>query len=237
MFKLERVTGPECPDCGCQDSEVVQQGDMFGAAFERRRCSHCGRVFSGPLGAVSDRGDGRPARPRKGGRWQAPGGFLPPVSPRSLVHPAIRQLPRPWAGHTLKAHEPNAKSSPESVEVRRHPAGPPGARSRAVAGPGHIPADALPGVRLARCSRDQYPPAGPAPPLPGLWRAVQELRGISGSGLGGSGAMRSAARVADTIARTSNNPAARATMRPPSNRWFRGRDGKTATAGRRKGFR
>lgn len=39
---LERCTGPECPRCGCQDSEIVRGGGRWRAPeIERRHCKHC----------------------------------------------------------------------------------------------------------------------------------------------------------------------------------------------------
>jgi hypothetical protein len=55
MFRLEKVEGPECPDCGCLDNEVLQEQVRTGveidpvaktqrkmiAKSEYRLCLHC----------------------------------------------------------------------------------------------------------------------------------------------------------------------------------------------------
>jgi transcriptional regulator NrdR family protein len=38
---LSRITGPSCPDCGCESSEV-EQSKLWGMSQERRRCNNCG---------------------------------------------------------------------------------------------------------------------------------------------------------------------------------------------------
>jgi transcriptional regulator NrdR family protein len=39
---LERATGPECPRCGCQDTETVRGRSRWGGPnLERLRCKHC----------------------------------------------------------------------------------------------------------------------------------------------------------------------------------------------------
>lgn len=54
---LERVTGPECPTCGCSDSELLTKASWWGQPSERRRCAHCGKVFTAT--AAGDAEDGR----------------------------------------------------------------------------------------------------------------------------------------------------------------------------------
>jgi hypothetical protein len=58
--ELERVSGPECPACGCEDSEILDHQELTarrrppgGLQLEevkcsrtRRQCNHCGRLFS-----------------------------------------------------------------------------------------------------------------------------------------------------------------------------------------------
>jgi len=41
---LTRVTGPECPECGCEASEVIQD-KVWGQEIELRRCNDCGTQF------------------------------------------------------------------------------------------------------------------------------------------------------------------------------------------------
>ena len=46
---LHRMTGPECPKCGCRAGRMVKQYKWFGdAPHERRQCDHCGHVFATP---------------------------------------------------------------------------------------------------------------------------------------------------------------------------------------------
>jgi len=47
---MERIRGPACPDCGCEDSEPIP-GGIFGPQYRRRRCRHCGQKFSAPAEA------------------------------------------------------------------------------------------------------------------------------------------------------------------------------------------
>lgn len=61
---LTRVDGPECPRCGCTDSEIVRwQRGWSGRRQARRRCRHCGAVFSGESEQDDDEEDavGEPA--------------------------------------------------------------------------------------------------------------------------------------------------------------------------------
>jgi len=53
---LQRVQGPDCPECGCQDAEVVDRGTRWGQPHERRQCNHCGRTWYAAVeqSAVSD---------------------------------------------------------------------------------------------------------------------------------------------------------------------------------------
>lgn len=51
--RLNLVTGPECPECGCADSEVLssrpavsgREEEMQLWTIERRQCRHCGCQF------------------------------------------------------------------------------------------------------------------------------------------------------------------------------------------------
>jgi uncharacterized Zn finger protein len=42
---LDKMAGPECPACGCPDSEVLIVTERTRSTVERRICMHCGRVF------------------------------------------------------------------------------------------------------------------------------------------------------------------------------------------------
>ncbi|MFH1268668.1 MAG: hypothetical protein ABIK89_23325 [Planctomycetota bacterium] len=44
-MRLDKVNGPECPACGCEDGEVLELSTWFGQPRERRRCNHCGRIW------------------------------------------------------------------------------------------------------------------------------------------------------------------------------------------------
>lgn len=46
-MNLDHCGGPECPRCGCRDTEVLQapRPDAWFARAGRARCRHCGRSF------------------------------------------------------------------------------------------------------------------------------------------------------------------------------------------------
>lgn len=66
MFLVERITGPECPKCGCQASEVIAVSRNWNVSHERRRCDHCAAIFSVP--ADPDAADESPKHKRRHGR-------------------------------------------------------------------------------------------------------------------------------------------------------------------------
>jgi uncharacterized Zn finger protein len=43
---LPKITGPECPICGCEDSEVVKTTVRWGQPTTRRACANCGQVWT-----------------------------------------------------------------------------------------------------------------------------------------------------------------------------------------------
>lgn len=43
---LEKVTGAECPRCGCEDSRVIRTRNGWGGSFESRSCNACGKLFT-----------------------------------------------------------------------------------------------------------------------------------------------------------------------------------------------
>lgn len=45
MMAERRMTGPECPGCGCADAARVRT-ERFGRDVERCRCRHCGRQWT-----------------------------------------------------------------------------------------------------------------------------------------------------------------------------------------------
>jgi transposase-like protein len=49
MRSLQRITGPECPRCGCADSQRIQAFERWGRAHERRRCEHCHHIFNAAI--------------------------------------------------------------------------------------------------------------------------------------------------------------------------------------------
>jgi len=72
---LEKVSGPECPDCGCQASRVfaarlsrsgsVERGTVSWWRVERRECDHCGAEFT--VRIETARPAGEPDRSGNGG--------------------------------------------------------------------------------------------------------------------------------------------------------------------------
>jgi len=46
---FQRVTGPECPVCACEDSEYLGRKKRLAGEADRRRCNHCGRVWYLPV--------------------------------------------------------------------------------------------------------------------------------------------------------------------------------------------
>ena len=47
-MNLERTEGPECPKCGCCESEVVGRRENWGKEWRRLQCQHCGKTWSAP---------------------------------------------------------------------------------------------------------------------------------------------------------------------------------------------
>ena len=45
MLQFDRVEGPACPSCGCEDSVEVGQFVRWGKPATRRRCGHCRETF------------------------------------------------------------------------------------------------------------------------------------------------------------------------------------------------
>ena len=43
---MERVTGPECPQCGCEQAEAVSSGTWWGQPVDKLLCDNCGTTFS-----------------------------------------------------------------------------------------------------------------------------------------------------------------------------------------------
>ena len=43
---LDKVDGPDCPGCGCRDTQLLQKVTDWGDPAERRRCNHCGKKFT-----------------------------------------------------------------------------------------------------------------------------------------------------------------------------------------------
>ena len=39
---LQRCNGPECPECGCTDSQIVETKLRFWSVCQTRVCGHCG---------------------------------------------------------------------------------------------------------------------------------------------------------------------------------------------------
>ena len=49
MMILERVTGPECPQCGCQDCKKAGKIPHWRQKWQRWQCYNCGKKFSRPI--------------------------------------------------------------------------------------------------------------------------------------------------------------------------------------------
>lgn len=49
MIDVQKCDGPECPDCGCQDTETTTPRKAGSAGWfaesARQRCNHCGRQW------------------------------------------------------------------------------------------------------------------------------------------------------------------------------------------------
>jgi hypothetical protein len=50
-MRLEKITGPECKQCGCTDSEIVSSSKRWGQAIQKLRCNNCGAVWTVIVGA------------------------------------------------------------------------------------------------------------------------------------------------------------------------------------------
>jgi len=46
MFRLQKCSGPECPDCGCRDTQLAAAGTRWGRPWARFLCGRCEREFS-----------------------------------------------------------------------------------------------------------------------------------------------------------------------------------------------
>lgn len=44
-MKMHRLNAPECPLCGCEDTELVEAGGQRNRSWARFQCNHCGREF------------------------------------------------------------------------------------------------------------------------------------------------------------------------------------------------
>jgi hypothetical protein len=64
---MDHLDGPECPDCGCQDSRVTARYERMRCKAIVYECKHCGRSFQ-----VIDRNGDKEA---SGGRLAAGGEY------------------------------------------------------------------------------------------------------------------------------------------------------------------
>jgi Zn ribbon nucleic-acid-binding protein len=46
MTVMRIIEGPECPGCGCRDSQILKMTIWFNKKREHRECEHCGRRFT-----------------------------------------------------------------------------------------------------------------------------------------------------------------------------------------------
>ncbi len=45
-MQLKKITGPECPRCGCQDGSDIGRVVRCGQPSQRRRCRHCAHTWT-----------------------------------------------------------------------------------------------------------------------------------------------------------------------------------------------
>lgn len=43
---MRLASGPECPECGCQDGVALRDSDRWGRPAQKRRCGFCGHVWT-----------------------------------------------------------------------------------------------------------------------------------------------------------------------------------------------
>ena len=55
MLRMKRIEGPACPECGCEDSQVIARGSRWGKPTERRLCNNCGRTFTADVKANGEK--------------------------------------------------------------------------------------------------------------------------------------------------------------------------------------
>lgn len=53
---MSRVTGVECPDCGCPQAELQWTGTSWGKPVKRLRCTACGTAWTWPAEPEEARG-------------------------------------------------------------------------------------------------------------------------------------------------------------------------------------
>ncbi|UCG33288.1 MAG: hypothetical protein JSU68_01405 [Phycisphaerales bacterium] len=57
---FQRVDGPECPDCGCQDSTRLSEASKWGKKAHWRECRHCRRRWIAQSQAEAETNHGTP---------------------------------------------------------------------------------------------------------------------------------------------------------------------------------
>lgn len=45
-MNLEKTTDPECPKCGCTQSDVINERPRWGQPRKRRECANCGALWN-----------------------------------------------------------------------------------------------------------------------------------------------------------------------------------------------
>lgn len=106
---LEKCQGPECPRCGCQDSEEVDgRGRWGGLVLTRRVCKYCGylwreKKWGQPEPSNGDNGESTEAQP--------------PI-PDAVIWSVIR-CPDCKSRDTRVSSSPKP-ASPDMPRIRRH---------------------------------------------------------------------------------------------------------------------
>ena len=66
---LQKIEGPSCPRCGCQDSIELRSGRGWSGTWVKRQCQYCGRIWTATGQDQKDNG--------KSGKKKAAGHQIP----------------------------------------------------------------------------------------------------------------------------------------------------------------
>ena len=104
---LDKVTGAECPQCGCEDSRLMRTRNGWGGAFESRSCNNCGKAFYVTVNPADDEHeDKKPVAvpyTRVACRCPMCGGENPRVV--RTIPGGVRYHKCPKCSHTFKSYE------------------------------------------------------------------------------------------------------------------------------------